>query len=150
LVGLSVGLLAGQSVRQLIDWTVCQSVCRSVCRSVSWSIGSVGWSVGWSVSWCGGALVVVLVGLSVGLPVGLSWLVEIWAQVMFPPNIHRRYWYPMDRAALDYELATLKPGSSMIWALTLLLKVHFATIHPPTAVTAKTKYIHASNMMRRA
>jgi hypothetical protein len=90
----------------------------------------------------------------------------------FPPNFHL---YPMDRAALGYELTTLKPGSSMIWALTLIvtlsrawhytkvcyrvlnwecygvpLKVHFATVHPPTTVTAGTKYIHASNMMRRA
>jgi hypothetical protein len=30
------------------------------------------------------------------------------------------------------------------------LKVHFATVQPPTAVTARTKYIHTSNMMRRA
>jgi hypothetical protein len=33
---------------------------------------------------------------------------------------------------------------------TVPLKVHFATVQPPTAITARTKYIHASNMMWRA
>jgi hypothetical protein len=31
-----------------------------------------------------------------------------------------------------------------------LPKVHFATIHPSTTVIARTKYLHALNMMRRA
>ncbi len=86
MVGLFVELLVGQLVYQ-----------------------SANWSVGLSAGWCGG----VLVGVSVGLSVGLSWLVEFWAQVMFPPNFHRYCTPSTDRAALGYELTTLKPGSSM-------------------------------------
>ncbi len=58
-------------------------------------------------------MVGVSAALSVGLSVALSWLVEIWAQVMFPPNFHRYILYPTDRVALGYDLTTSKPGSSM-------------------------------------
>jgi hypothetical protein len=112
---------------------VCPSVDQSVGLSVGLSVGqsvyqSVGWSVSWSVGQCGGVLVGVSVGLSVGLLVSLSWLVELWAQVIFPPYFHRYCTPSTDRAALGYELTTSKLGSSMIWTLTLIVTLSSACV----------------------
>jgi hypothetical protein len=104
--------------------------------------------------------------------VGLSWLVELWAQVMFPPSFHR---YCTPWIELHWVMSSQLRSRGPLWALTLTvtlscacalhegmlqgvklgmlwgtLKVHFDTVQAPTTVTARAKYIHASNMMQRA
>jgi hypothetical protein len=85
------------------------------------------WSVSWSVGQCGGVLVYVSVGVSVGLLVGLSWLVEFWAHVMFPPNFHR---YCTPRIGLHWVMSSQLQSRGPVWALTQIVTLsHACALH---------------------
>ncbi len=54
-----------------------------------------------------------------------------YCRFSFHANKYQLNTYPMDKAALGYELTTLNPGSSMIWALTLIITTlsHACALH---------------------